>query len=67
MDYPIYANAIEIIDKYMKAGEPLYLGNERVCMGTFKAMCEEVFHKKCFMRLVHRKGEEPMFTEWDTK
>lgn len=67
MDYPINAKAIEIIDKYMKAGEPLDLGTERICMATFKAMCEEVFHKKCVMRLVHRKGEEPMFTEWDMK
>ena len=67
MDYPINAKAIEIIDKYMKAGEPLDLGTERFCMGTFKDMCEEVFHKKCVKRLVHRKGEEPMFTKWDTK
>ena len=67
MDYPINAKAIEIIDKYMKAGEPLDLGTERFCMGTFKDMCEEVFHKKCVKRLVHRKCEEPMFTKWDTK
>ena len=58
MDYPINAKAIEIIDKYMKAGELLDLGNERFCMGTFKDMCEEVFRKKCVMRLVHRKGEK---------
>lgn len=67
MDYPINAKAIEIIDKYMKTGEPLDLGTERFCIGTFKAMCEEVFHEKCVKRLVHRKGEEPMFTKWDTK
>ena len=67
MDYPINAKAIEIIDKYMKTGEPLDLGTEGFCIGTFKAMCEEVFHEKCVKRLVHRKGEEPMFTKWDTK
>lgn len=67
MDYPINAKAIEIIDRYMEAGEPLELGTERFCIATFKAMCEEVFHKKCVMRLAHRKGEEPMFTKWDTK
>lgn len=67
MDYPINAKAIEIIDKYMKAGEPLEIETERACMDTFKSMCKEVFRKKCVMRLVHRKGESPMFTEWDTK
>ena len=67
MDYPINAKAIEIIDKYMKAGEPLEIGTERICMATFKSMCEEVFNEKCVMRLAHRKGEEPMFTKWDTK
>lgn len=67
MDYPINAKAIKIIDKYMKAGEPLEIGTERICMATFKTMCEEVFNEKCVMRLVHRKGEVPMFTEWDAK
>lgn len=63
MDYQINEKAIEIIDKYMKAREPLDLGTERFCIDTFKDMCEEVFRKKCVMRLVHRKGEEPMFTK----
>jgi hypothetical protein len=67
MDYQINEKSIEIIDKYMKAGEPLDLGTERFCIDTFKDMCEEVFRKKCVMRLVHRKGEEPMFTKWDAK
>ena len=67
MDYPINAKAIEIIDKYIEAGETLEPGTERICMATFKTMCEEVFNEKCVMRLVHRKGEEPMFTEWDVK
>lgn len=67
MDYQINEKAIEIIDKYMKAGEPLDLGTERFCIDTFKDMCEEVFRKKCVMRLLHRKGEEPMFTKWDAK
>lgn len=67
MDYQINEKAIEIIDKYMKAREPLDLGTERFCIDTFKDMCEEVFRKKCVMRLVHRKGEEPMFTKWDAK
>ena len=67
MDYPINAKAIEIIDKYMEVGEPLEPGTERICMATFKAMCKEVFNEKCVMRLVHRKDEEPMFTEWDVK
>jgi hypothetical protein len=67
MDYQINEKAIEIIDKYMKAGEPFDLGTERFCIDTFKDMCEEVFCKKCVMRLVHRKGEEPMFTKWDAK
>lgn len=63
MDYQINEKAIEIIDKYMKAGEPFDLGTERFCIDTFKDMCEEVFRKKCVIRLVHRKGEEPMFTK----
>jgi hypothetical protein len=67
MDYPINEKAIEIIDKYMKAEEPFDLGTERFCIDTFKDMCEEVFRKKCVMRLVHRKGEELMFTKWDAK
>ena len=67
MDYPINAKAVEIIDKYMEAGKSLEIGTEQVCMAEFKAMCEEVFRKKCVMRLVHRKGEEPIFTEWDSK
>jgi hypothetical protein len=67
MDYQINEKAIEIIDKYMKAGEPLDLGTERFCIDTFKDMCEEVFRKKCVMCLVHRKGEEHMFTKWDAK
>ena len=67
MDYPINAKAIVIIDKYMEVGKPLEIGTERICMTAFKAMCDEVFRKKCVMRLVYRKGEEPMFTEWDAK
>jgi len=67
MDYPINAMAIEIIDKYMETRQPLELGTERFCMDTFKAMCEGMFRKKCVTRLIHRKGEDPMFTEWDAK
>nr|DAZ30618.1 MAG TPA: hypothetical protein [Caudoviricetes sp.] len=67
MDYPINAKVIEIIDKYMKAGEPLDLGTERFCMGTFKDMCEKVFREKCVTRLVYRKIDEPRFTSWDIK
>ena len=57
MDYPINAKAIEIIDKYIEAEETLEPGTERICMATFKSMCEEVFNEKCVMRLAHRKGE----------
>lgn len=67
MDYPINAKAIKIIDKYMEARKPLEIGIEHACIDAFKVMCEEVFRKKCVIRLVHRKGEEPMFTKWDAK
>lgn len=67
MDYPINAKAIKIIDKYMEARKPLEIGIEHACIDAFKVMCEEVFRKKCVIRLVRRKGEEPMFTKWDAK
>ena len=69
MDYSINPDVVEIIDKYMKQGEPTFIGTERFCFSTFKSMCEEVFYEKCVMRLklVTVKGEKYYPNVYDMK
>ena len=61
MGYSINPKAVEIIDCYMSQRKDAVFGTERFCMGTFKAMCQEVFHERCSIRLVSIKGvkQEP--------
>ena len=61
MEYYIDPKVVEIIDDYMNRQKDVVFGTERFCMATFKAMCEEVFHKRCSIRLVSIKGtkQEP--------